>query len=137
VLKATLTYLYLLSLLLITPLGFYLKAYSGPFSFWINNSLTGVMYEIFWCLAIGLFFQRISPWKISFEVLIATCLLECSQLLHPPILEYIRASFIGRTILGTTFVWSDFIYYIIGSVIGGVWIEGIRQLQKALSHKKP
>jgi hypothetical protein len=39
-------------------------------------------------------------------VLVATCLLEFLQLWHPPLLEAVRSTFIGRTVLGTSFTWN-------------------------------
>jgi hypothetical protein len=42
----------LILLLLITPLGFYTKIYSGPGASWVNDSLGGVFYEVFWCLLV-------------------------------------------------------------------------------------
>jgi Protein of unknown function (DUF2809) len=105
-------------LIIIIPIGFYLKFYSGPASQWVNDSLCGVFYEIFWCLVFLLFFPKAQPWIITILVLVGTCVLEFMQLWHPPFLELLRSFIIGRTILGTTFVWSDFLYYFIGCGIG-------------------
>ena len=110
----------ILLLFIITALGFYTKFYSGPAANWVNNSLSGVFYEIFWCLLFFLFFQNTKPFTIAVSVLAATCFLEFLQLWHPGFLEVLRSNFIGRTILGTSFNWSDFIYYFIGSGIGYV-----------------
>ncbi len=112
-----------LSLLLITPIGFYSKFYGGPAHFWVNNSLGGVFYEIFWCLLMNLFFRNVNVLRIALIVLSGTCLLEFLQLWHPPFLEYLRATFIGRTILGNSFSWSDFPYYFLGSAAGYFWIK--------------
>ena len=45
-------------------------------------------------------------------------LLEVLQLWHPPFLEALRGHFLGRTVLGTTFSWSDFPHYVAGAVLG-------------------
>ena len=113
----------LLSLLLLIPVGFYSKFYNGPAFVWVNNSLGGMFYEIFWCLVVFLFLNKITPWKIAFSVFVITCSLEFLQLWHPPFLEIIRSTFIGRTVIGTTFAWSDYIYYVAGSLTGWIWIE--------------
>jgi len=105
-------------LIIIIPIGFYIKFYSSPASQWVNDSLCGVFYEIFWCLVFLLFFPKAQPWIIMILVLVGTCILEFMQLWHPPFLEFLRSFFIGRTILGTTFIWSDFLYYFIGCGIG-------------------
>jgi hypothetical protein len=108
----------LISIVAITFLGFTTKFYSGPAAGWVNNSLGGVFYEIFWCLMVFFILPRLESWKIACIVFIITCLLEFLQLWHPPFLQTIRDTFIGATILGTTFVWSDFFYYVIGSLLG-------------------
>ena len=113
----------LVSLFIIVPIGFYSKFYQGPAAAWVNNSLGGLFYEIFWCLAAFLFFSKIAPWKIAAIVFFTTCALETLQLWHPDFLELIRRNFIGRTIIGTSFVWSDFLYYFVGSGIGFLWLN--------------
>lgn len=113
----------ILSILIITPIGFASKFYCGPAAAWVNDSLGGTFYVIFWCLVAFLFFPKSQPGKIAATVLITTGLLEFLQLWHPPILEWIRSYFIGATILGTSFVWSDFPYYFLGSGLGWLWLR--------------
>jgi len=113
----------IIALLILTPIGFYSKFYSGPLHYWVNNSLGGVFYEMFWCLVLALFFKRLKPFQIACIVLLATCLLEFLQLWHPPFLVSLRSNFIGVTILGNAFTWSDFPYYFIGSGFGLVLLN--------------
>jgi hypothetical protein len=101
----------LFSLLIITPVGFYGKFYSGPWHYWVNNSLSGVLYEIFWCLVLVLCFKRLKPTHIAGIVLAVTCSVEFLQLWRPPFLALLRRNFFGVTILGNVFTWSDFPYY--------------------------
>jgi hypothetical protein len=49
------------------------------------------------------------------------------QLLDKPFLEIIRSNFIGQTIIGNSFSWSDFPYYIVGSVLGYLIIESLEK----------
>ena len=112
----------LISLLVITPAGFYTKLYEGPACGWVNNSLGGLLYEVFWCLAAFLLFPRARIWKIVTGVFIITCLLECLQLYNPLFLSYLRSFFIGQAVLGNSFNPADFIYYISGSITGYFWI---------------
>lgn len=106
----------LIALVLITPLGFYTKFYAGPASAWVNNYLGGVLYVIFWSLLLFLVIPKPDPLKISSVVLVVTCALEFLQLWKPPFLQFLRSYFIGRTILGTSFVWWDLGYYVVGFV---------------------
>ena len=106
----------LLSIVIIVPLGFYTKIYNGPASGWVNNSLGGVLYVIFWSLLFSIAFERVRLWKIAALVFLATCFLEFLQLWHPSFLESIRSTFIGVTLLGNSFSWLDLAHYGIGFI---------------------
>ena len=117
-----------LSIVIIIPIGILCKFYDGPASVWVSDSLGGVFYVIVWCLLIFLIFSKMRPIIIVSLVFVITCLLEFLQLLHPSFLEFFRSFFIGRTILGTSFTWSDFPYYFIGCVISYFWIKLLKKL---------
>jgi hypothetical protein len=113
----------LLSLLVVTPLGFALKFYTGPGRNWVVNYADGVLYVVFWCLVLFLIRpHRQEAGRIALIVLVATSLLEILQLWHPPPLEAIRHTFLGRTLLGTTFSWWDFPHYLLGAALGWFWM---------------
>ncbi len=120
----------LISILIIVPLGLYSKFYSGQAVYWVNNSIGGVLYVIFWCLFAFLFLGNNKPLKIAIVVFSLTCFLEFLQLWHPPLLQYLRSHFIGRTLLGTTFTWLDFPYYLAGCGIGWLWMKSLQKHSK-------
>lgn len=111
----------------VTVIGFGSKYYTGPGATWANNSLAGAFYEIFWQLVVLFCAPRASLGRIALGVFLATCALEFLQLWHPPLLEAIRANFIGRTILGSTFALSDFPYYALGSLAGWGVLRRLRR----------
>jgi len=114
----------ILSLVVVTPLGFAFKFYSGPGNGWFNNYGAGALYEIFWILLAFLFFpSKRAANVIPVCVFVITCILECLQLWHPPFLEVMRSSFPGSALLGTTFVWWDFPYYLLGCLVGWGWLR--------------
>ena len=119
-----------LILAVIVPIGFLTKFYSGPAEDWMNNSLGGLFYEIFWCLVIAFIFTKTKPIKIAFWVFVITCMLEFLQLWHPSFLEFFRNNFVGRTILGNSFNWMDFPYYFAGSLVGYLILISIRKINQ-------
>ena len=125
----------IISLLIVTPLGFATKFYIGPGELWFHNYGGAIFYEIFWCLVIFLFCPAPSPLKIAIVVFIATSVLETLQLWHPFFLEWIRKSFIGRILIGTTFVPCDFFYYVIGCIIGYLWLKTTLRLSDSYCNK--
>ncbi|MCC5644560.1 DUF2809 domain-containing protein [Nostoc sp. CHAB 5824] len=124
----------ILSLLIVIPMGFLFKYYTGPAYQWFNDYGAAIFYEIFWCLFAFWFFRsRAAIIQIPIWVFVITCILEFLQLWHPPLLEEIRATLIGKLLLGTTFIWWDFPHYVLGCVLGWLWL---RQLQKIGYAKK-
>jgi hypothetical protein len=112
-----------LSLGLVVAAGFGTKFYRGPGAHWANDSLAGLWYEVFWCLFCFWIRPGWRPARIAAGVLTATCTLEFLQQWHPPWLEFLRSNFVGAAILGTSFDWSDFLYYFAGSGLGWLWLR--------------
>ena len=114
----------ILSLLVVTPLGFAFKFYPESGNGWFNNYGAGLLYEIFWILLAFLFFHsKKSANVIPVYVFVITCILEFLQLWHPPFLVMIRSSFLGSALIGTTFVWLDFPHYVLGCLMGWIWLR--------------
>ena len=114
----------LISLLIVTPMGFLFKLYCGPAQGWFRNYGAGVLYEIFWCLLFFYFWPRKEMiTRIAVGVLLVTCFLEILQLWHPWFLEQIHSSFFGSALIGSTFVWWDFPHYALGCYIGWLWMR--------------
>jgi len=105
-------------LAVVTPLGFYTKFYAGPGSTWVADNAGGFLYVVFWIAAVLALFPHLSGRAVAAAVAIATCALEFAQLWHPPVLEAVRATFLGHALLGSTFAWSDFPYYFAGALVG-------------------
>lgn len=116
-----------LSLLIIVPLGIYTKFYNGIGEQWVRDYAGDILYEIFWCLLIFSFVPKIksqqSIAKIVVWVFSITCCLEVLQLWQTPILNLARSTFLGKLILGTTFVWWDFPHYFLGSLLSYFWLD--------------
>ncbi len=116
----------ILSLLIVTPLGFLSKSYTGLGQEWIHDYSGDILYEVFWCLFFFLLIpSRKAVTQIPLWVFGVTCALEILQLWKNPFLDAIRATFLGRTLLGTTFVWWDFPHYAVGCLIGWLWLQQI------------
>jgi hypothetical protein len=121
----------LIVLLIVTPLGFLFKFYAGPGKWWFNNYGAGLLYEVFWIIVIFLFIPKKQyVRRIPISVFVVTCALEVLQLWHPWLLQEIRSYFLGRALIGTSFVWWDFPHYVIGCVLGWMlikWIVGMAE----------
>lgn len=105
----------ILYMLLLMSVGIFTKIYKGPGFAFIHNKLGGVFYVMFWAfLAKILFYEWRSVYLVS-GVFALSCGIEFSQLLTWDCLEWIRNSFIGMTLIGQSFNFSDMVYYTFGA----------------------
>ncbi len=99
----------LLAILLI-PVGLFTKVYTGPFQDWVQYSLGGVLYVIFFSLVLFFLYPNLKPFINVVIIVSGTCCIEFLQLWKTQFLEYIRSFPLGRILLGTSFSVSDLIY---------------------------
>lgn len=126
----------LLSLFVVTPAGLATKLLGGPEHSWLKDHGAGALYVVFWVLAAFFLWPSEKALKpIVLWVFSITCILEVLQLWHPPLLERIRATFLGATLIGTTFEWWDFPPYALGSLLGWGWIRLIIGLDASNSDR--
>ena len=116
------------TLLIVTAGGFQFKWYYGPGHSWFNNYGAGVLYEVFWCLAVFFFIPRKKyATSIAVSVFVITSILETLQLWSPWFLQQARSTFLGKALLGTTFVWWDFPHYLLGCTIGWLCMQALSE----------
>ena len=113
-----------LAALLIGAVAFWLR-FSAPIGPEWRDRSGGVAYVVFWIFVVACLAPPMKPWRATIIVVLITCGLEFAQLWHPAWLESIRGTFLGRSILGTTFGWSDFPPYFAGGVLGWMLLSGL------------
>ena len=112
-------------LLVLIPTGFLLKLYKGPGDTFLNNKFADFIYVVFWTFAVAAVFIRSKPLPLVLVVFGVTCGLEFLQLHTSPFLEWIRASFLGRALIGNSFAPDDFIYYTLAALASWFWLRKI------------
>ena len=93
------------------------RYYRGWEEYWIRYYISGIVYVMI--LSFGLFTimpSRKNVLRIPLIVFVLTCGLEFLQLYKPPILQAFRATLIGAALIGTSFVWLQFPFYIGGAL---------------------
>ena len=126
----------LLSISIIVPLGYWVRFAPTDEWAWLRDALGSVAYETFWILLILLFWSQASITQTALTVFAATCALEVLQLWQPPFLQALRATLLGRLVLGNTFSWADFPAYAVGSFVGYGWATLLRWVVKRLPSNK-
>lgn len=115
-------------ILILIPLGFMTKEYHGTGAYIVSDKLAGMLYVMFWSLLIYFIFYRKNLKVLVLFVFVITCILEFLQLLSTPLLITIRSNYFGRALIGNSFSWSDFIFYVIGSILSYIIICRINKL---------
>ncbi len=114
----------LANLLAIVPLG-YIVRFGHSLPEYFHDAGGSIAYEIFWILLVLFIYPLANLRLTAIWVCLGTCGIEFLQLYQSPWLQSIRATLPGRLILGTSFAWSDFPAYFVGSYLGWLWIRWI------------
>lgn len=114
--------LLLIVLALLLPFGILVKIYGGLL---FSNKFAGLLYVVFWIFAAAVVFPKASPILLSGLVLVLSCGLEFLQLTDHSVMQSMRSTFIGRSLIGNSFSWSDMLYYGLGAVLSYFWLRKI------------
>lgn len=103
-------------------LGIFSKLYTGPGRAVAVAQGEDFFGTLFLILFPRVFFLRAALWKIAGVVLVLLVAIELSQLVHSGGIERVRAHWLGRHIVGTTFEWADLLMYALGALTA-LWID--------------
>lgn len=98
--------------------GFYMwRFHKGRGSYLVRFYYSGAIYVLIWSLLFFLIWPGSrNTIRIPIAVFIATCTLEFLQLWKPDFLQAFRSTLAGAAILGTSFVWLQFPFYVLGVI---------------------
>jgi Protein of unknown function (DUF2809) len=123
--------LLIINILAVILLG-YVVRFSHIFIESLHHIAGCIFYEILWILVGAFLYPRANRKPIAIWVFLGTCGIEFLKLYQPPWLQAIRTTLPGRLILATTFDWSNFPVYLLGSYLGWLWIKFLdAQFQKS------
>ncbi len=121
----------LVGIVLIIPLGYSVRFATGLGLPLLQDIAGSLAYQVLLMLLVAFFYPRASLVKVAIWVCVASCAGELLQLWQPPLLQTIRATWLGRIVLGNTFTVSDFPPYAMGSFLG--WL-GLKWLRRKMVH---
>ena len=109
--------LVLLCLCIVWVLGFWMwRYYDGWGRYWVRYYFSGAVYEVFWCLVLFFLWPgEKNVFRIPVAVFVGTCALEFLQLWKPAFLQWFRSTLLGAALIGTDFVWLQFLFYVLGA----------------------
>ena len=110
---------------LIAALGFVTKLLPVFEGTWVANNLSGLFYVTELCLVVYIVFPGNPAFIYGLVAFLLTSILEFLQLWEPQFLMSIRGSFVGHTILGSSFSWMDFLFYLGGALLGWLLLQWV------------
>lgn len=113
---------FLVNILAIVPSGYVIR-FSHILPEYFHDAGGSIAYQILLMLLVLFIYPLANLRLTAIWVCVISCAIELLQLYQPPWLQSIRATLAGRLILGTTFLWSDFPAYSIGSYLGWLWLR--------------
>lgn len=113
-------------IVIVAALGVLAKILPSDPESWVSNHLAGTFYVVELALILYLIFPDHLSGVLVLAAFLLTSLVEFFQNWHPAFLESVRASFLGHTILGSTFSWLDFPWYVAGAFIGWLLLQWIK-----------
>ena len=81
-------------------------------------------------LGLGFLFPTMRTWKIAAVALLFSYGVEISQLYQADWINSFRNTFLGAVILGSGFLWSDFVCYTVGCGIGVLGEVCLREINR-------
>ncbi|MFP4448081.1 MAG: DUF2809 domain-containing protein [Bacteroidales bacterium] len=114
-----------IAFLVIAALGLFSKVYPAFEGTIISYKLSGLFYVTDLCLLIFLIFPGHLKMLYALMAFFITSIIEFLQLWNPEFLMNIRSTFLGHTILGSSFDWLDFPWYIAGAALGWLLLKWI------------
>lgn len=102
----------------IIPVGYgvrFSSALNAPLLQDIGGSLA---YQVLVMMVAAFVWPRLSPGSCAAGVFVFSSAIEFLQLCKAPALLAMQATWLGRVILGNTFLWSDFPPYAVGCLLG-------------------
>jgi Protein of unknown function (DUF2809) len=113
---------FLVNILAIVPLGYAIR-FSHILPEYFHDVGGSIAYQILLMLLVLFIYPSANLRLTAIWACVVSCAIESLQLYQPPWLQAIRATLPGRLILGTTFLWSDFPAYFVGSYLGWLWVQ--------------
>ena len=118
----------------IIPLGYGVRFSTALNAPVLQDIGGGLAYQVLVMMLATFVWPRVSPGRCAAGVFVCSSAIEFLQLCKAPFLLALQATWLGRVILGNTFLWSDFPPYAIGCVLGwGV----LRALRRKFTHRPP
>ncbi|MDA1533052.1 DUF2809 domain-containing protein [Bacillus tropicus] len=110
--------LYAMFTILVIILGLSSRKFAFALPALLNDYLGDALWALMIFIGFGFLFPKIEMKKLAFISLMFCYGIEVSQLYHAEWIDSIRATTLGRLVLGYGFLWSDLVAYTIGVGVG-------------------
>lgn len=117
----------LVGIVCIIPFGYGVR-FSGTLNAPLLQDIVGSLaYQVLLMMVVAFLCPILSPMKCAVGIFFTSSAIEFLQLSASPFLVAVRATWLGRVVLGNTFLWEDLPPYAVGSVLGCAILQALRQ----------
>jgi glycopeptide antibiotics resistance protein len=110
--------IYFILYLLVIPVGLATRKFPSYFPGFVADFGGDVLWSTMFFFLFRAFQPKASLLRIAVYTFAFSLSIELSQLYHAQWIDSLRTSFLGRMLLGSTFLWSDIGCYLTGTIIG-------------------
>ena len=110
----------------------YLLRFHAPNPALMRDAAGGAAYVVAATLGLLLIRPRLAPQKVALVGFAFACVVEVSQVVSSPWLDAVRATRLGRLVLGTTFAWGDFGPYAVGGLLAWAMAACLHKTQPTI-----
>jgi Protein of unknown function (DUF2809) len=121
----------LIGLCAIVPLGYAVRFAQIDGLAWFSDAFGTIAYQVFFIFLLAFITPNIAAFRAAVVIALFGWGMEFLQLVQTPFWRSVRATAPGRLFFGTTFNQNDLLFYILGSIAGGLILK---RLQKRFWH---
>lgn len=112
--------IYLIIMVLLVALGLPSRTMRNSLPPWYVQYFGDYLWAMLIFFGLALIRPRWGTLKVLTAAILFTCVIEVTQLFHPPWLQYLRSIKICALVLGHGFLWSDLVAYTLGISTGAI-----------------
>lgn len=116
-----------LGLLTVVPLGYGIRFAPIEALAGLSDMLGTIAYQVFFIFLLAFILPALSAWRAAIAIALLGWGMEFLQLVQTPFWRAVRATLPGRLLFGTTFSSPDLLFYLLGSIVGGMILHWLQQ----------
>jgi Protein of unknown function (DUF2809) len=125
-----------IGLVTVVPLGYGVRFAPIEALAGFSDLFGTIAYQVFFIFLLAFIFPAIPAFRVAVAIALFGWGMEFLQLMQTPFWRSVRATLPGRLLFGTTFNPPDLLFYLLGSIVGGVILHWLQKRYRGSPAKK-